>query len=176
MAVWCPLMPPEDQDKMGVSEEDLVKINHAYSDWLASMRGRSFEDAGAGVLLDRVRMLMISIGVSCSQSRELAETVQSILSEHLRVRTLRLVTTLPDNSETTKRIKKTLERFFQALRFTRDIDPLDEMLKAASGVASSTGPVGAQDGSLAVDSLRESVVVLRRLYQRLISPDPWGEY
>lgn len=176
MAVWCPLILPEDQDKMGISEEDLVSINHAYTDWLASMRGRSFADAGAGVLLDRFRMLMINIGVSCSQSRELAETVQSLLSEHLRTRTLKLVTTLPDSSEAMKIIKRTLERFFQALRFTRDIDPLDEMLKAASGVTLSAGSGAAQDGSIAVDSLRECAVVLRRLYERFISPDPWGEY
>jgi hypothetical protein len=140
------------------------------------MRGRSYEDANAGVLLDRFRMLMINIGVSCSHDRTLAETVQSLVSERLRERTLKLVAVLPESTETTRRLKRILEKFFQSLRFTRDIDPLDEMLKAASSVASGAGSAAAQDGSLPLDALKESAVMMRRLYQRFISPDPWGEY
>lgn len=195
MSIWCPLIPPEDYERLKPFETDLEKIRQAYDDWLASMRGKPFVGTDIGVLLDRIRILMINIGVSCGQNRELAETFQTILSERLKKSALKIIKELPEK-RTEKLIKKTLTEFFENLRFTRDIYPREEMEKAVVSIEDDDGKgsnfilrifgritqlfTSERDGeSLTTDeiierSLREGTNVLKRIYIRLMSPDPWG--
>jgi hypothetical protein len=192
MAVWCTLIPPQEIDKFVKYEEDLRKVSAAYEDWLVSMRGKSFIGADVGVLLDRIRILMINIGIACAANRTLAEEVQSVVSDHLRIRALELVSELKADSNEKAAVKETLTLFFQELKFTRDIFPEEDVMgvipvKVSLEGGSSTGLLGKLIGSksktVKVDkeatlhaALLESSNVLKKIYMRLLSPDPWGTY
>ena len=135
MAVWCTLIPPGVMGKLVEFEEELVAINQTYEDWLVSMRGKSLIGSDTGVLLDRIRILMINIGIACAMNRDLAEEIQTILSTHLRKKALDIVSELQDGSTEKLAVKETLSAFFSELRFTRDIFPEEEIEKAAKRAA-----------------------------------------
>jgi len=187
MDVWCTLIPPDKLGRFAGREEDLRNINQAYEDWLTSMRSKSIVGADAGVLLDRVRILMINIGIACALNRNAAEEAQSIISEYLRDRALRIVAELKEDTFQDVAVKQTLKSFFENVRFTRDIFPEEEIGR----VIPSKVPAGGEGGVIGkirrskktvdvVDaqqrSIQESTNILKRLYMRLLSPDPWGNY
>jgi len=190
MTVWCALIPPDEIGKLVKFEDDLRNVNQTYEDWLVSMRGKGFVGGDTGVLLDRIRILMINIGISCGMNRDLAEEIQSILSKHLRKRALNFVSAMAGNSTEDVATKETLSTFFTDLKFTRDIYPEEEIgkatpekVKAPKGISKGRFGKLRGKGSKKVDveiivkkALFESSNVLKRLYMRLLSPDPWGEY
>ena len=191
MAVWCTLIPPGEMGKLVEFEEELVAINQTYEDWLVSMRGKSLVGSDTGVLLDRIRILMINIGIACAMNRDLAEEIQTILSTHLRKKALDIVSELQDGSTEKLAVKETLSAFFSELRFTRDIFPEEEIEKVIPEKVNPKGKSGAKKGRLGkirgstktVDKQKtfaaavvESSNVLKRIYMRLLSPDPWGDY
>ncbi len=187
MTVWCTLIPPDDMEKLVEFEDDLLSVNQTYEDWLVSMRGKSLVGSDTGVLLDRIRILMINIGIACAMNRELAEEIQTILSTNLRKRSLNLVAELPDEPPEKLAVKETLTAFFSELRFTRDIFPEEDIGKVTpekvnpgegkgrlGKIRGSTKKVDRQKVSAA--AVLESSNILKRIYMRLLSPDPWGEY
>ncbi len=195
MTVWCTLIPPDEIGKLVKFEEELRTVNQTYEDWLVSMRGKSLVGTDTGMLLDRIRILMINIGIACSINRELAEEIQSILSANLRKRALNMVSEMPDEPPDRLAVKETLSAFFSGLRFTRDIFPEEEIQKLTPEKVRAVGRGGGRkwmlgkiigsvkesskdiDGHKTVKAaVLESSNVLRRLYMRLLSPDPWGEY
>jgi len=190
MEVWCPLIPLDQIQSLLQHKDDLAKINEAYDDWRASMRGKEFVGVKPGVFLDRIRILMIKVGVSCARNRDLAEATQSILSEALRGRALDLLSELPSKPPEKKAVKQTLIAFFTNLKFTRDIYPIEEIqncliLPASSGVVSGFLSTirrifsrqkenrSSVKKKAVETSLLECTNVLKRLYIRLLSPDPW---
>ena len=191
MAVWCTLLPPEELDQFS-EEDDLRSVSAAYEDWLASMRGKSIVGADVGVILDRIRILMINIGIACALDRELAEQIQSIVAYHLRKRSLKIVSELRADTKEKAAVKETLVLFFKDLKFTRDIFPEEDVMgvipvKVSLKGDSSKGILGRLIGlkSKKVDvdkestlqaALLESSNVLKKIYLRLVSPDPWGTY
>jgi hypothetical protein len=189
MTVWCTLIPPDEMKKVVKYEDDLRSVNETYEDWLVSMRGKGVVGGDSGVLLDRIRMLMINIGIACGMNRDLAEEIQSILSRHLRKRALGLVSEMSGNSTDDVATRETLAAFFSELKFTRDIFPKEEIGKATPEKVKTTkkdskGSLGKlRRKSMKIDrekivkkALLESSNVLKRLYMRLLSPDPWGDY
>ena len=192
MAVWCTLIPPDKLDKFTKYEDDIRSVSAAYEDWLVSMRGKSFVGADVGVLLDRIRILMINIGIACAMNRALAEDVQTVVSDHLRQRALSIVSELKADSKEKVAVRETLTVFFQDLKFTRDIFPEEDVMgvipvKVSLESESSKGRLGKLIGSkskkVEVDkestlqaALLESSNVLKKIYMRLLSPDPWGTY
>ncbi|MHA2395849.1 MAG: hypothetical protein ACXAC0_04030 [Candidatus Thorarchaeota archaeon] len=195
MTVWCTLIPPNEMGKLVKFEEDLRMVNQTYEDWLVSMRGKAIIGTNTGVLLDRIRILMINIGIACAMNRDLAEEIQAILSVNLRKRALGLVSQMPDEPPEKLAVKETLSAFFSELRFTRDIFPEEEIGKATPEKVKSFGKSGAKKGrfgkvlgsikgsSKTVDrqktaeaAVLESSNILKRIYMRLLSPDPWGDY
>jgi len=191
MAVWCTLLPPEELDQFS-EEDDLRSVSAAYEDWLASMRGKSIVGADVGVVLDRIRILMINIGIACAMDRALAEQVQSIVSDHLRKRSLKIVSELRADTKDKAAVKETLASFFKDLKFTRDIFPDEDVmsvipitvsLKGDSSKGILGGLIGLKSKKVDVDkestlqaALLESSNVLKKVYLRLVSPDPWGTY
>ncbi len=195
MTVWCTLIPPGEMGKVVEFEEELHMVNQTYEDWLVSMRGKSLVGSDTGVILDRIRILMINIGIACAMNRDLAEEIQSILSVYLRRRALDIVSQLPEEPPEKLAVKETLSTFFSELRFTRDIFPEEEIGKVTPEKVKTDGKSGAKKGmfgkilgsvkgsSETVDrqktvkaAVLESANVLKRIYMRLLSPDPWGEY
>ncbi|MFW9843231.1 MAG: hypothetical protein ACFFEV_01515 [Candidatus Thorarchaeota archaeon] len=192
MAVWCTLIPPQELDKFSKYEDGLRSVSAAYEDWLVSMRSKSFIGADIGVLLDRIRILMINIGIACATNRTLAEDVQSVVSDYLRLRALNLVSELKTDSKEKAAVKETLTVFFKDLKFTRDIFPEEDVMgvipvKVSLEAGSSKGLLGKLIGSksktVKVDkertlqaALLESSNILKKIYMRLLSPDPWGTY
>ncbi|MBE0526344.1 MAG: hypothetical protein IH631_05340 [Candidatus Thorarchaeota archaeon] len=192
MAVWCTLIPPNEMNKFAKYEDDLRSVTAAYEDWLVSMRGKSFIGADVGVLLDRIRILMINIGIACAMNRKLAEEVQSVVSDYLRIRALDIVSEFKADSNEKAAVKETLSLFFKDLKFTRDIFPEEDVMgvipvNVSLESDSSKGRLGKLIGSrskkVSVDkestlqaALLESSNVLKKIYIRLLSPDPWGTY
>ena len=195
MTVWCSLIPPGEMERLVEFEEDLRMVNQTYEDWMVSMRGMSLIGSDSGVLLDRIRILMINIGIACAMNRDLAEEIQTILATNLRKRALDIVSGLPENPLERLAVKETLAAFFSELRFTRDIFPEEEIGKVIPEKVSSSREEGTKKGrfgkvlgskksqSRSVDkheitkaAVFESSNILKRIYMRLLSPDPWGDY
>jgi hypothetical protein len=128
-------------------------------------------------------MLMINMGIAVGQNRELAEAVQKIVSEKLRTGAVQIVSMMPTESSEKKAIKKTLALFFARVKFTRDIDPAEEIRTSMPDPASLSADQEADSQidfmelrrSITKKSLEESANVVKRLYVRLLSPDPWGD-
>ncbi len=192
MDVWCTLIPPEELGKFMDYPEDLRSVSQAYEDWLSSMRGKSFVGADIGILLDRIRILMINIGIACAMNRTLAEDVQGVVSDHLRTRALAMVEEMQDDSKENVAVKETLSLFFKDLKFTRDIFPEEDVrgvipVKVSLKSDNSAGVLGrflsSKSKKIKVDpdkTLQAAILqgsnILKKLYMRLISPDPWGTY
>lgn len=173
MIVWCPLIPPNQIQRLLQHKDDLSKINEAYDDWRASMRGKEFVSVKPGVFLDRIRMLMINVGISCGRNRDLAESTQSILSEALRERALSIMSEMPSQTPKQKAVKETLIVFFKGLKFTRDIYPIEE-IRECLVLPKQKGGKSSIKKQTVEESLRQCTGVLKRLYIRLLSLDPWG--
>ena len=183
MAVWCTLIPPEEMDKFTQHEDDLRSVSAAYEDWLVSMRGKSLIGADIGVLLDRIRILMINIGIACATNRTLAEDVQSVVAHHLRIRALQIVEEINSDSKEKVAVKETLTLFFKDLKFTRDIFPEEDVMGVIPvnvSLESDTSKgllgklIGSRPKSVKVDkddtlqaSMLEGSNVLKKIYMRL---------
>ncbi|MHA2026279.1 MAG: hypothetical protein ACW98U_10290 [Candidatus Thorarchaeota archaeon] len=184
MTVWCTLIPPDEMKKVVKFEDDLRNVNQTYEDWLVSMRGKSFVGGDTGLLLDRIRILMINIGIACGMNRDLAEEIQSILVVHLRKRALNLVSDISGDSTENVATRETLSTFFTNLKFTRDIFPEEEIEKVTpekvkipkKGKLRGKASKKVNKEKVAEKALQESSNILKRLYMRLLSPDPWGDY
>ena len=192
MTVWCTLIPPDEMDKFSEYEDDLRSVSAAYEDWLVSMRGKTIIGVDVGILLDRIRILMINIGIACAMNRKLAEEVQAVVSDYLRKRALGLVSELKTDSKEKAAVKETLSIFFGDLKFTRDIFPEEDVMgvipvKVSLDSDSSKGLLGnlirSKSKKVKVDkestlqaALLEGSNVLKKIYLRLLSPDPWGTY
>ncbi|RDE14755.1 MAG: hypothetical protein C4K49_07320 [Candidatus Thorarchaeota archaeon] len=195
--VWCPLIPFEDLQKLTGYRGQLERISQAYDDWRASMRGHANTAPDAGVFLDRIRMLLIAIGIACGGDRTFAERVQSIVGEQLKHGALSLVSRLGDESLTGPAVKQALMHFFKRLRFNRDVSPVEEIEEAVKSLGPVTRTAGSSsreryDSPLSQNfgsrmdetgvlnekvisaALAESVRVLKQLFAGLLSPDPWG--
>ena len=187
MEVWCPLIPQDQIQKMLQHKDELSKINEAYDDWRSSMRGKEFVSVKPGVFLDRIRMLMINVGIACGRNRDLAESAQRILSKALRKQALRILSETPSETPQQQAVKETLTAFFTDLKFTRDIYPIEEIRKylVVPGSSSTSSSVvskiisrqkGGDVKKKAVEnSLLQCTSISKRLYIRLLSLDPWGE-
>lgn len=195
MTVWCPIIPEDDLKRLSSHQKGLQKISEAFYDWQASMRGKPIVGTTIGVLLDRVRMLMINLGIAVGQQRDLAEDVQKVISEKLRAASLRLVSKLPSDSPEDKAVKKTLAVFFARIKFTRDIDPLEDMRASMPDLKTFCSQLEEEDrmsmfGVSRTDDLDDvrsaeiklkvtkmavsgSTNVIKRIFLRLLSPDPW---
>ncbi|MFQ5833572.1 MAG: hypothetical protein ACE5H4_12770 [Candidatus Thorarchaeota archaeon] len=196
MTVWCPIIPAENLLELSRHRKGLRKISDAYYDWCASMRPKTLDGATIGVLLDRIRMLMMSMGIAVGQDRELAEKVQKIVSQKLRTGALRLVSDISAESAEKRAIKKTLALFFARVKFTRDIDPLEEIRASMPELAALKSEMAQEEQGTSTVTIEargpsehslvdlklgltkavmvESTNVIVRLYTRLLSPDPWG--
>ncbi len=182
MNVWCPIIPLENMREFSRQEKGLRKISEAYYDWCAVMRSKPLVGTSVGVLLDRIRILMINMGIAVGQNRQLAEAVQKIVSEKLRTGAVQMVSMMPTESSEMKAIKKTLALFFARVKFTRDIDPAEE-IRTSMPDPTSLGADQETDShtdfmelkrTITKRSLEESANVVKRLYVQLLSPDPWG--
>ena len=151
------------------------------------MRGKGIVSVKPGVFLDRIRMLMINVGISCGKNRNLAELVQKILSGALRKHVLQILSKAPSGTPQQQAVKETLIAFFSNLKFTRDIYPIEEIREhlvmpisssTSSGVVSKILSMQKEDKSvkkkIVEDSLLQCTNVLKKLYIKLLSPDPWG--
>lgn len=196
MTVWCPIIPDEDLMRLSSHQKGLQKISEAFYDWQASMRGKPIVGTTIGVLLDRIRMLMINLGIAVGQQRDLAEDVQKVISEKLRAASLRLVSKLQSDSPEDKAVKKTLAMFFASIKFTRDIDPLEDIRAsmpdlrtlftqfeednrlAMFGVSDAEDLDDARCAEIKLKvtkmAMNGSANVIKRIFLRLLSPDPWN--
>ncbi|MFX0107119.1 MAG: hypothetical protein ACFE7R_02455 [Candidatus Hodarchaeota archaeon] len=160
------------------------------------MRAKPLVGTNVGVLLDRIRMLMISVGISVGQNRELAEKVQAIVSKKLREGAMHTVSKMPSDTPEEKAIKQTLAVFFAKLKWTRDIDPIEEIGSAIPDVSKILPKSEIEGQFILLDDLKleansystiearikiskmvmkESTNVVKRLFFRLLRPDPWGD-
>jgi hypothetical protein len=192
MAVWCTLIPPEELDRFSENVDALRSVSEAYEEWLVSMRGKPFVGTDIGVLLDRIRILMINIGIACAMNRSLAEEVQGVVSDHLRKRALAMVEILPIDSVDTIATKETLAVFFSDLKFTRDIFPEEDVMglipvkvsvsedsskkRLGKLVKSKSKTANVNKEKTLQAALLESSNIMKKIYMRLLSPDPWGSY
>jgi hypothetical protein len=189
-SVWCPVIPDDMINKLSGYDDELRALSSVYDDWAASMRGRSNSGGEVGIYLDRIRMLMIAIGISSGTNREFAEEAQTIISEALQKQILRGVDSIWEDSKDKGMMKKMLRIFFNEIKFTRDIDPIEEMRKIGERVYSKgpTKVLGSRRGDLARRPQRKSSIdekyiqialveatrITLRSYLRLLSPDPWS--
>ncbi len=199
MDVWCPIIPYEKLRHIEGEVEEFQRINGQYDDWKATMRTKSMVGANTGIMLDRIRMMMMGVGIACAQNRDLALTVQNICSDNLRESALTIIASLPPERVDAS-TKAVLQSFFTKLKFTRDIIPEEDMRDAASVAVvldsppieaspisklkslfrkkapepTASKPIVVNDDLIKV-ALFETTNVLKRLYMRLLSPDPWSK-
>ena len=135
---------------------------------------------------------MINIGIACAMNRNLAEDVQTVVSEYLRTRAMNMVEGMNSDSKEKIAVKETLTSFFKDLRFTGDIFPEEDVKGVIPVMVSMSGDssqglfsrfLGSKSKKVNVDqektlhaALLEGTNILKKLYMRLISPDPWGTY
>ncbi|MHA2020099.1 MAG: hypothetical protein ACW96N_00145 [Candidatus Thorarchaeota archaeon] len=194
--VWCPIIPEDDLKRLSSHRKGLQEITDAFYDWQAAMRGKSIVGINIGILLDRIRMLMINVGIAVGQNRSLAEEVQNIVATKLRTGSLGLVMQLPSDDPEDKAVKKTLAMFFAKIKFTRDIDPLEDIRASMPDIRTFCSELDAEDrfrmfgvakatdldDSRCVDikvkvtkmAMTGSTNVVKRIFLRLLSPDPWS--
>ena len=195
VTVWCPIIPEDDLKRLSSQRKGLQEISDAFYDWQAAMRGKSIVGTTIGILLDRIRMLMINVGIAVGQNRGLAEEVQDIIATRLRTGSLGLVTKMTAEGPEDKIVKKTLAMFFAKVKFTRDIDPLEDIrasmpnlrtfcseldaieLFRMFGVAKATDLDDSRYTDVRIKvtkmAMTGSTNVIKRIFLRLLSPDPW---
>ena len=188
--VWCPIIPLDEIEEFSDYERELENLANIYDDWAASMRGKSIKGGEIGIYLDRIRILMINIGIGSGTNRDFAENVQSTITDALRKQTLRSVETIWEETGDKRILKDMLRLFFNEIRFTRDIDPLEEMEKIGVRVSASAPPkvLGSKRKSVARrpepeikiedkqirTALVEATRIVLKSYLKLLSPDPWS--
>jgi hypothetical protein len=194
--VWCPIIPEEDLKRLSSHRKGLQEINDSFYDWQAAMRSKSIVGTSIGILLDRIRMLMINVGIAVGQNRDLAEEVQEIIAKKLRTGSLGLVTIMPAEDPVEKAVKKTLAMFFAKIKFTRDIDPLEDIRASMPDLWTFCSELEKEDrqrmfgvtDAMELDDSRcadikvrvtkmamaASTNVVKRIFLRLLSPDPWN--
>lgn len=166
LQVWCPLIP---QSKIGTLSHyivELERVNDRYDDWRASMRTKKIVNTHVGVILDRIRILLMGIGIACASNRQLADTIQGVVSECLRKSSLVSLEKVKDGKQ--EAVVRTTAQFLGTLRFTRDIYPEEEIAKAYA----STGLSG-NEASVVAGTLELASTIVMAVYLRLLSPDPW---
>jgi len=166
LLVWCPLIPPSRIGGLSHHIVELERVNDRYDDWRASMRTKKIVNTHIGVLLDRIRILLMGIGIACASNRQLADTIQGIVSECLRKSCLSSLEKVRDGKQ--EDVVRTAERFLSVLRFTRDIYPEEEISKAYAAIGLSGNETSVVSGTL---DLAGTIVMA--VYLRLLSPDPW---
>jgi hypothetical protein len=187
---WCPIVPLERMEELEGNEDALVKVADVYDDWRVSMRAKSVVGGEVGIYLDRIRILMINIGIAAGQDRNLAERVQTIIGDALRAQVLGSVNAMTEDTTQKKGIKQTLCEFFSEVQFTRDIDPNTDIRRAAacsySAVPSKVVGTGRMllssraksqeenDEEFVRTALLEATRIMLRVYIKLLSPDPWS--
>jgi hypothetical protein len=139
---------------------------------------------------------MINVGIAVGQNRSLAEEVQDIVATKLRTGSLGFVAQLPSEDPEDKAVKKTLAMFFAKIKFTRDIDPLEDIRASMPDIKTFCSELDAEDrfrmfgvakatdldDSRCVDikikvtkmAMAGSTNVVKRIFLRLLSPDPWS--
>jgi hypothetical protein len=139
---------------------------------------------------------MINVGIAVGQNRSLAEEVQDIIATKLRTGSLGLVTTMTAEGPEDKIVKKTLAMFFAKVKFTRDIDPLEDIRASMPDLKDFCSDLDALDRfqmfgvTKATDlddsryadarikvtkmAMAGSTNVIKRIFLRLLSPDPWS--
>ncbi len=166
LQVWCPLIPNSKMGTLSHYIVELERVNDRYDDWRASMRTKKIVNIHIGVLLDRIRILLMGIGIACASNRQLADTIQGIISDCLRKSCLVSLEKVKEGKQ--EEVVKTTARFLSMLRFTRDIYPEEEIAKAYT----SAGLSG-NKGSVIAGTLDLAGTIVMAVYLRLLSPDPW---
>ncbi|MFW9919096.1 MAG: hypothetical protein ACFFED_05825 [Candidatus Thorarchaeota archaeon] len=166
LQVWCPLIPASKISTLSHHIVELERVNDRYDDWRASMRTKKVVNTHIGVLLDRIRILLMGIGIACASNRQLADTIQGVISECLRKSCLSSLDKIKEGKQ--QEVVKTTERFLGALRFTRDIYPEEEIAKAYRSVGLSGNEASVVSGTLELAG-----TIVMAVYLRLLSPDPW---
>ncbi|MHA1907064.1 MAG: hypothetical protein ACW98Y_07205 [Candidatus Thorarchaeota archaeon] len=165
MNIWCPLIPPSKLKPLSHHIIALEQVNARYDDWRASMRSKKIVGVHVGVLLDRVRILLMGIGIACASNRNLADNLQAIISDCLRMSCIESLEKVKEGKA--PEVVSVIKQFFGSLRFTRDIYPEEEVEKAAMVIGIN---LSAQHQTLALDL---SATIVKAVYIRLLSPDPW---
>ncbi len=165
-SVWCPLIPESKFSSLAHHPVELERVNDRYDDWRASMRTKKIVNVHIGVLLDRIRILLMGIGIACASNRNLADTIQSIMVDCLRKSSLLSLEQVKEGKPPD--VVTTTERFLGTLRFARDIYPEEEIAKAyaSSGHSENEAEVVGKTIDLAG-------TIIMAVYLRLLSPDPW---
>ena len=145
---------------------ELERVNDRYDDWRASMRTKKIVNTHIGVLLDRIRILLMGIGIACASNRQLADTIQGIISDCLRKSCLASLEKVKEGKQ--EDVVKTTAQFLGMLRFTRDIYPEEEIAKAYSSAGTS-----GNETSVVAGTLELAGTIVMAVYLRLLSPDPW---
>jgi hypothetical protein len=139
---------------------------------------------------------MINVGIAVGQNRSLAEEVQDIVATKLRTGSLGLVMQLPSEDPEDKVVKKTLAMFFAKVKFTRDIDPLEDIRASMPdlrtfcseldaidcfrmfGVTKATDLDDSRYTDFRIKVTKMAMVgstnVIKRIFLRLLNPDPWN--
>jgi hypothetical protein len=164
-AIWCPLIPMSKLQSLSHHFVELERVNGRYDDWRASMRSKKIVGVHVGVLLDRVRILLMGIGIACASNRNLADNLQAIISDCLRKSCLQSLEKVKEGKD--PNVVSVIKKFFEALRFTRDIYPEEEVEKAGESIGIYLSP---QHQTIALDI---SATIVKAVYIRLLSPDPW---
>ena len=165
MEIWCPLIPMNKLKTLTHHIIALEQVNARYDDWRASMRTKRIVGVHVGVLLDRVRILLMGIGIACASNRNLADNLQAIITNCLRKSCLESLEKIQEGKNPD--VVKVIGKFFELLRFTRDIYPEEEADKAAMAIGVN---MSTQNQTLVMDI---SATIVKAVYIRLLSPDPW---
>ncbi len=170
MRVWFSLLPEEDLRTIKDNEVYLEKINNAFDEWKAMMRAKPFMGTRIGVIFDRIRMLMINIGIASEQNRRVAEAVQEMLSKRLKQSAIDIINGITREIIEKKLVKEVLIEFYRSVKFTRDNDPeyeIEELIRKRTN-RDDIDPI--------VDvAIKEGTNVIKRVYMRLLSPNPWND-
>ncbi|MHA2423468.1 MAG: hypothetical protein ACXAEF_01695 [Candidatus Thorarchaeota archaeon] len=164
-AIWCPLIPLSKLKPLAHHFVELERVNGRYDDWRASMRSKKIVGVHVGVLLDRVRILLMGIGIACASNRNLADNLHAIISDCLRKSCLEALEKVKAGKD--PEVVSVISKFFDSLRFTRDIYPEEEVEKAAMSIGIN---LSSQNQTIALDI---SATIVKAVYIRLLSPDPW---
>ncbi len=166
LQVWCPLIPANNLTRLSQYIVELERVNDRYDDWRASMRTKKIVDIHIGVVLDRIRILLMGIGIACASNRSLADTLQGIISDCLRKSCLASLKNV--RNEKDPNVVTTTEQFLKTIRFTRDIYPEEEIEKAYT-----QSGAGGKMGAVVARTLNLAATIVKAVYLRLLSPDPW---
>lgn len=168
LTIWCPLIPDSKLNSLTHHIVELERVNDRYDDWRATMRTKKIVNVHIGVLLDRIRILLMGIGIACASNRNLADTLQGIITDCLRKSSLMSLEKVKEGKA--PEVIATTERFLESLRFTRDIYPEEEIARAYN----SSGFSG-NEPDVINKTLDLAGTIVMAVYLRLLSPNPWQD-